>query len=437
MTLHDGAECAPATNLHDSAERALALMRRQGFEQAQVDASQREHSEVNLAHNAPSLLRSGEYCKLALVGLHDGRKATTELNDLAPERIDEAVAALWRGVASAPQDPANAVSSGQRARIEKGPRQLEPERLTEACAELLAYRARETPTMLIQEAYASHSRLQAVTLTSGGSDLVVDMGWYELSVMGNARVGRQTSSFNYTGGQADRLGDIPVVEHFGIGAMMHELERQWQTQSFDQPFVGDVVLTPPAVAGLLGWLQGQISDAALIADSSLYRHHVGEQVASPLLDLRSRFDAAGVAAVSADGFGTPAVEVLHQGRLMCLTPGLYASRKTGIAHVPVAAGGWEIAAGATPLARMLAGVSRGALVGRLSMGAPAANGDFSGVVKNSFAIQRGEVGSALSEVMISGNVAQMLRDVVAVSAERIDTGSLCLPWLRIAGLHFS
>jgi PmbA protein len=39
--------------------------------------------------------------------------------------------------------------------------------------------------------------------------------------------------------------------------------------------------------------------------------------------------------------------------------------------------------------------------------------------------------------MISGNIGRMLRDVVALSRERIDTGALCLPWLRIADLHFS
>jgi PmbA protein len=68
---------------------------------------------------------------------------------------------------------------------------------------------------------------------------------------------------------------------------------------------------------------------------------------------------------------------------------------------------------------------------------PAANGDFSGVIKNSFLIEGGQVGPALSEVMIAGNIARMLRDVAAVSRERIDTGDLCLPWLRIGGLHFS
>ena len=99
--------------------------------------------------------------------------------------------------------------------------------------------------------------------------------------------------------------------------------------------------------------------------------------------------------------------------------------------------GWELVAGSTPLAEVIAAVPRGALVDRLSMGNPAPNGDFSGVIKNSFRIDDGQRGAALAETMISGNVAQMLDQVVAVSRERIDTGSGALPWLRIAGLHFS
>jgi PmbA protein len=76
-------------------------------------------------------------------------------------------------------------------------------------------------------------------------------------------------------------------------------------------------------------------------------------------------------------------------------------------------------------------------VGRLSMGSPGPNGDFSGVVKNSFLLEGGRVGPALSGAMAAGNMAQMLEAVLAVSAERIDTGAWCLPWLRIGGLHFS
>ena len=71
------------------------------------------------------------------------------------------------------------------------------------------------------------------------------------------------------------------------------------------------------------------------------------------------------------------------------------------------------------------------------MGRPAANGDFSGVIKSSFEIVDGALGDPLSEVMISGNMADMLRQVEAVSSESLDTGDEDLPWIRIGGLHFS
>jgi PmbA protein len=198
-----------------------------------------------------------------------------------------------------------------------------------------------------------------------------------------------------------------------------------------------VVLAPIAVQDLLGWLQAQLSDVQLIAGSSLYHDKVGERIASPLLTLGSRFDAPGVAAISADAFVTPPVQLLRDGVLCTLMPSLYGSRKTGLPHVPTAGDGWALAAGDTPLPQLIGGVARGALVGRLSMGNPAANGDFSGVIKNSFLIERGEVGPALAETMIAGNVARMLQDVRGASRERIDAGQWLLPWLRIEGLHFS
>ncbi len=347
------------------------------------------------------------------------------------------IAGLFADAASAPQDPANAVSSGQHARIVKGPQEPQLDVLAAKMSELLEFRARETPKMLVDEADAKHTLHRWHAVTTGGSELGGSLGWYGLGVFGTARDGKQSSSFNYTGGDTDDLGSAATPSFFGIEDMMRETVRQIRTEPLGGKFVGDVVLTPNAVASLLAWLQGQLSDMQLIAGSSLYKGSVGEAIASPLLTLRSRFEAPGVAPVSADGFAAGPVEVVRAGKLSTLTPSLYGSRKTGLPHVPVAAAGWEIAAGDSSREQLLAGVTRGAIVGRLSMGNPAANGDFSGVIKNSFSIVDGTVGPALSEVMISGNMARMLRDIVGVSRERIDSGGLLLPWLRIANLHFS
>lgn len=428
--LHEGA-------LARIAEHALDAMRRQGFEHAQVTAATRELTELNVNHNEPSLMRSTATQKVALAGIVDGRKAATELSALDDAAVRERVAALFDEARSAPRDEANAVSAGQVAAIEQGPQAADEALLADKVAELLEFRARETPRMMVDEGFAAHTLARSHTLTSGGSTLACRIGWYAMSVFGTAREGSRSSSFNYTGGNAHDLAGAPAEAWFGIAEMLRETEAQIDTRPIAAKFVGDVVLTPEAVGSLLAWLHGQLGDVQLIAGSSLYRERVGERIASPLLTLESRFDAPGVAAVSADAFVTPPVTVLRDGVLTALTPSLYGSRKTGLPHVPTAASGWAVAAGATPRAEVIAGVQQGALVGRLSMGNPAANGDFSGVIKNSFLVEGGEVGPALSEVMISGNIARMLHDITAVSRERLDTGELLLPWLRIGGLHFS
>ena len=423
--------------LQDRAEDALQRLRAAGFDAARAEATVQRSTELNLAHNEPSLLRSTVVEKLSLAGLIDGRLATTELSDLSPDAVAAAVKALHADALAAPQDQANAISAGQVAEIAHGPLEPDEALIADKVAELLAFRARETPTMMLEEGLIAHQRLDARLLSSGGSAIGRRIGCYQLALMGTAKEGTQASSFNYTEGRADELVSQPIERYAGIENVLRDTTRQVHTQPLAAKFVGDVVLMPMAAASLFGWLLGQIADTQLIAGSSLYRERVGQGIASALLSLRSRFDAPGVSAVSADGCVAPPVDVLREGRLLCLTPSLYASRKTGLPHVPVAGEGWEVPAGETPLAELVAGVRHGALVGRLSMGNPAPNGDFSGVIKNSFLLEGGRTGPALRETMISGNIARLLQDVQAVSRERIDTAAWHLPWLRIGGLHFS
>jgi PmbA protein len=428
-------EAPPALALQGTAEQVLERLRRRGFDAAQVTVSEQQRRELNLAHNEPSLMRSSQRHKLALVGIKDGRRASTEASSFGDEAIAAVVETLWQATLAAPQDEANAVSSGQRARIARGPRRCDAAELTAAAQALLSWRARETPSMMIEEGLAAHQQLRQHALTTGGSEIACELGWYEMSVFGLAREGAQASSFNHAGGRAGSLAGAPAL--FGTDEMMRALTRQVSTQALGERFVGEVVLSPRAVADLLGWLLEQLGDGPLIDGSSLFRTRVGQAVASPLLTLQSRYEAPGCAPLTADAFVAPATTLLQAGVLTQLTPSLYGSRKTGLPHRPVASSGWELAPGNEPLEALIAAVPRGALVDRLSMGEPASNGDFSGVVKNSFLIEGGRLGAALAETMIAGNVTQMLRDVAAVSRERLDTGGECLPWLRVPGLHFS
>ena len=422
--------------LRDIAHRTLERMQAGGFEHAQVTVSATRMDEVNIADNEPSLLRTTDAHRVALVGIVDGRKAATDISDTRDDVIGASVEGLVAATRSAPRDDANRISSGQRTKIVQGPQESDVRLLTSKAAELLAFVQRDVPKVKMRLGIAAHSRTQTHVVTSGGSELEASVGHHALTAFGIAREGKKVSSLQLAGGHCHAL-DRPAAECFGIGEILRELEQQVDARPFESKFVGDVVLTPAAVADFVGWFLGQVCDEPLIAGTSLYRDRVGQVVGSPLLTLRSRFDAPGIAAISGDAFVASPVDVLDAGVLKTLTPSLYASLKMGLPHVPTAAGGWELAAGETAREALIAQVGKGALVGRLSMGRPAANGDFAGVIKNSFAIDAGRLGHALSETMISGNVARMLVDVLGVSRERLDTGAFLLPWVRIGGLHFS
>jgi PmbA protein len=418
------------------AETALEQMQVAGFDDSHVSVAVSEQDELNIAHNEPSLLRSTENYDISLVGILDGRKAAATLTDIVEGAIADAARGLFARAQSAPQDEANAVSADQVAHFEQGPLVADLDLLAEKTSELLEFRASNTPKVMIEEGGATHRLSRSHELTSRGSALSCTVGCLDLGLMCTASEGEKSSSFNYSSGRSNDLGARHAVEFFALGEMLVDTQNQIDTQSIDSQFTGEVILAPSAVSDLVGWLLQQLGSQALIAGSSVYRESVGEQVATSALTLCSNFDAPGHAPYTVDGFKAAPLVLLDSGRLTTLLPDHYASRKTGLPHTP-STSGWRIEPGKDARSDMIAGVARGALVQRLSMGAPAANGDFSGVIKNSFIIEDGDVGAALSETMVAGNMAQMLKDVSAISLEHIDYGGEDFPWLRIPGMHFS
>ena len=418
------------------AETALEQMQVAGFDDSHVSVAVSEQDELNIAHNEPSLLRSTENYDISLVGILDGRKAAATLTDIVEGAIADAARGLFARAQSAPQDEANAVSADQVAHFEQGPLVADLDLLAEKTSELLEFRASNTPKVMIEEGGATHRLSRSHELTSRGSALSCTVGCLDLGLMCTASEGEKSSSFNYSSGRSNDLGARHAVEFFALGEMLVDTQNQIDTQSIDSQFTGEVILAPSAVSDLVGWLLQQLSAQALIAGSSVYRDSVGAAIAAPTLSLRSYFDAPGHVPYTADGFNAAPIHLVENGRLTTLLLDLYGSRKTGLPHTP-STSGWRIEPGNQSKADLMGSVARGALVNRLSMGAPASNGDFSGVIKNSFIIEDGQIGSALAETMVSGNMARMLLDIEGISSEHIDYGGEDYPWLRIPGMHFS
>ena len=68
---------------------------------------------------------------------------------------------------------------------------------------------------------------------------------------------------------------------------------------------------------------------------------------------------------------------------------------------------------------MIKDIDKGILLCRFSGGSPSDNGDFSGVAKNSYYIENGEIKYPITETMVSGNANEMFNNLDNISKEQI------------------
>ncbi|MDQ2077116.1 metallopeptidase TldD-related protein [Marinimicrobium sp. ABcell2] len=417
------------------AKTILSALTRAGFDDARVTITETDVNELNIAHNHVSLMRTTQGQSLAVMAIQDCRRVTASVSSLDDSVIEQVIADLKRDVTTSPQDEAYAVAPNQMGSFEKGPQSVDREAIASSAKSLLEARAEQYPTFQIEECSIKHTLERTTLVTTLDTELTSSVGKHEVVIMGSSKDDHGSSSFTYTYGVLDALPER-LTDVLDIDQMMANSVQETQTEMAGDKFTGDVVLTPMAVMDLIGWLTGQLGDGALISQTSVYQNAVGEVISAPSLSIRNHPQGAGQAPFNSEGFIIDPVTLIDSGRLICQLPSYYGSRKLGIAHTPVT-DGCSIDAGDVSRADMQRSVQRGALVGRLSMGSPAPNGDFSGVIKNSFLLENGERTKALSETMITGNVAQMLKDIEAISSEVSDFGGYRLPWLKIGGLRFS
>lgn len=187
-------------------------------------------------------------------------------------------------------------------------------------------------------------------------------------------------------------------------------------------------------------ISNYISDGVVINGTSLWLDKVGEQVASDKLTISKKpFDERIVCGErgTQDGFRTEDVTLIEKGVLKTHSLSLYAANKTG--RPVVKNTGWSLVVepGDKPLSEIIKSVDKGLILGGYSGGEPGANGEFSGVAKNSFYIENGEIKYALSETMVNGNLGDVFKNVRDISKEIVCDGSSVVPYIAVDGVVIS
>ncbi|CAN5421120.1 TldD/PmbA family protein [soil metagenome] len=418
----------------------LAKVKSAGFDQAEVIVSENAETEMQIDAGDISLLRNTENMELTLRGIAGGRYAVIAINQLDNKSVDDGIAKLKEAAKSAPVDEARAFAPKHNASVvSDGPIDASLEAMYARVNAFVEVVTKKYPELVLEQSTLKFSRGRMLRANSLGLELDESEGYYSMMAMFSSKRGEKMSSFNYSGALSQDLSKA-LLEWGSMERLISNSVKEIDHVAFDGKFVGAAIMTPDVVYDMMGTWFSHIEDNRLIAGTSQLRDKIGQQVASPLLTVRVEPQSKEFARhehTTGDGYPAKPSTVIEKGVLKTYALSDYGARKTGLPRSENGFSNRVIDAGTSSLEDMIKKTKKGLLLARFSGGSPAANGDFSGVVKNSFLIEDGRVTTPVSEMMISGNAFELMKSVTAVSRERVNDGGTLTPWIAVDGITFA
>ncbi len=403
-------------------------------------ASEGTKTEFYYESGTLGLLRTVRNVSVSMKALVGTRKGVSSVNSFEEEDLRRAAEEAVRAAEISREDPAEGLPEEVTVQsFEKGPLIPDSEAMLARITEFFDELKKKYPAVSVDSASIDHTLSESVYCATNGICLNTRQGAYSFSPMFMCREGEATSSFNYFGAVFDSP-DTPVIDLAGGRQIIEDSLKQITPVPLSGKFVGDVIFTPSCFGSLLSSVEGNfLSDSVLIDGTSIWKDQLKKTVASPRFSWYScpRSPELAGGYFTTEGYVAQDMEIVKDGVLQNFILGRYAAKKTGLKRSVSGGGCYFVDGGDSSLEDMIASVDHGLLVGRFSGGEPTSDGTMSGVAKNSFEIIDGKICNAVNEVMISGNLAKMLKNIVALSRERINDGTCCLPWVKIKDITIS
>ena len=420
----------------------LREAKKQGADFAQCSVYESEKREFNVDGGKFSLMRTLFDRGVSITVVKDQRKGSVHVNRFDQETVLQAVTDCIAASGSAEQDPAWQFADGPVDRsFSDGSPVCDTEALFERTKELLHDVSERHPKILMEQMITEHNAVRAVYMNSNGVVYRTESGSYNFSLMYSAHEGEKSSSFFY-GDVEMAVLDKPVIECAMIDRELTAVEQQIDTQPLEGKFTGTVLLAPGAFTEIVlsTILSNFVSDQSLIEGTSIWKDKLGETVADPALTVSLTPGADFVVTgqhYTGEGYLAEDFDLIREGKLTSFNLSQYGANKTGGERAKNSSWSLNVQPGQQSLDEIIAGIDRGVLVMRFSGGSPAPSGEFSGVAKNSFLIENGKITKPLQEVMISGTVPDMLKNIRGISSDLLQDGSVSLPYAAFDGVTIS
>ena len=427
--------------IRETADLMNRILREEKLEKTSFTLSRSEKQELNLENGDFKLLRT-VFGGSALLKVFLGeRMGSASGNDLTEEGLRKLAAEARAAAESAAEDPCHDIAPDQGKDVfRQGVTEPDMDRFLERIREFLDTAAREYPEVRIMSGIGSYDRWNRMTRNSNGTEFETMAGRYQFSVEICAGSGGKTTGLDYTGISTGTL-DTPLMEMGDFRKKLESIRNSMEPVSLEGKFEGTVILTPGAAADFVQMmLSNYIREGVIIDGTSQWLNRVGEQVADEKLTIALKpYDDRIVIGerATANGFRSEETTLIEKGVLKTHWLSLYGSNKTGRPLVKNTGSDLVIEPGSRTLEELIASVDRGLLMGGFSGGHPGANGEFSGVAKNSFLIEKGKIKGAVTETMVNGNLGSAFRNIRGISREVLCDGETVVPYIAVDGIVVS
>ena len=400
-----------------------------------------EKQEINAENGEFKLMRTVFNNYASIKVFKDSKMGSASGNDLSAEALKRLADDSVSAAESSPEDPCHDIAPDQGKEVFKqGIYEPDMDRFIERIQECLDAIKKEYPSVLVMAAIGSYDKNHWISRNTNGTEFEDFSGQYNFTIQFSANDNGVNSGINGAGVAVDNL-DKPFMELGGIRKSLENTVKSVHSKSLEGKFEGTVIFTPDAAQQFLGMLMGNyMSDSVIIDGTSLWLDKVGQQVASDKLTVSKKpFDKRIVCGErgTQDGFRSEDVTLIEKGVLKAHSIGLYAAKKTGRPVTKNTSWDLVVEPGEKSLEEIIKSVDKGLVMSSFSGGEPGTNGDFSGVAKNSFLVENGEIKYAVSETMVNGNLGEIFKNIRAVSKEQVCDGYSAVPYIAVDGVVIS
>lgn len=433
------------------AQDALRHARTLGASDAVVEVSEGQGLSVSVRkHDLETVERTRDR-SLDITVYAGQRRGSASTSDFSPKALRETVEAAWHIARYTAEDPAAGLPDAQWLATDWPDLQLHhPWDIATEQAAALALRAERAAGLV--SPLIRNSDGTGVDTHEGHFILANTRGFmggypysrHSLSIAPIAGKGAQMQrDYWYTAARNWRdLSDPEAVGQYAARRALSRLSaRRIPTGRFP------VLFEAPLALGLLGGLTQAVSGGALYRKASFLMDSLGKPVLADHLDVHETPhvpQAMGSAPFDSEGVRTQARDVVSGGVLQGYFLSTYTARKLGMPLTGNAGGSHNLSLRSRrtrpqdDFAAMLRTMGTGLLVTELiGQGVNYVTGDYS---RGAFGywVENGQIQHAVEEITIAGNLADMLRQIVAVGADAVTrgsktSGSVLIEQMAIAG----